>query len=215
MAQISLASGSVVEIQDILYEFVRDEALKGADRTADEVFGTLGELVEQFDPRNRELLAKRAEYQGRIDAYYREKRDNGWRPTAESAEQDAEDIERFLVDIGYLRPQSAIDFRMTTPQLDAEMDQNGPELVTPVNNASMAVGGANARWGSLYDAYFLSDVHPEIDRDAQRPARLRMVVEDTNAFLDEHVAGWEGGVRFGDIAAYSVATDDRGKYASL
>ena len=212
MAQISLASGSVVEIQDILYEFVRDEALKGANRTADEVFGTLGELVEQFDPRNRELLAKRAEYQGRIDAYYREKRDNGWRPTAESAEQDAEDIERFLVDIGYLRPQSAIDFRMTTPQLDAEMDQNGPELVTPVNNASMAVGGANARWGSLYDAYFLSDVHPEIDRDAQRPARLRMVVEDTNAFLDEHVAGWEGGVRFGDIAAYWVATDDRGKY---
>ena len=100
---------------------------------------------------------------------------------------------------------------MTTPQLDAEMDQNGPELVTPVNNASMAVGGANARWGSLYDAYFLSDVHPEIDRDAQRPARLRMVVEDTNAFLNEHVAGWEGGVRFGDIAAYSVATDDQGK----
>ena len=76
MAQISLASGSVVEIQDILYEFVRDEALKGANRTADEVFGTLGELVEQFDPRNRELLAKRAEYQNRIDAYYREKRDN-------------------------------------------------------------------------------------------------------------------------------------------
>ena len=212
MAQISLASGSVVEIQDILYEFVRDEALKGADRTADEVFGTLGELVEQFDPRNRELLAKRAEYQSRIDAYYREKRDNGWRPTAESAEQDAEDLERFLVDIGYLRPQSAIDFRMTTPQLDAEMDQNGPELVTPVNNASMAVGGANARWGSLYDAYFLSDVRPEIDRETQRPARLRMVVEDTNAFLDEHVAGWEGGVRFGDIAAYSVARDDRGEY---
>ena len=147
MAQINLASGSVVEIQDILYEFVRDEALKGANRTADEVFGTLGELVEQFDPRNRELLAKRAEYQGRIDAYYREKRDNGWRPTAESAEQDAEDIERFLVDIGYLRPQSAIDFRMTTPQLDAEMDQNGPELVTPVNNASMAVGRSQRPMG--------------------------------------------------------------------
>ena len=100
---------------------------------------------------------------------------------------------------------------MTTPQLDPEMDQNGPELVTPVSNASMAVGGANARWGSLYDAYFLSDIHPEIDRQDQRPARLRMVVEETNALLDLHVAQWNGASGIGDLSSFSVV-ESGGRY---
>ena len=215
MAQLNVASGNVVKVQDPLYEFVRDEVLTGTGWTADEVFGILGELVEGFDPKNQELLATRAAYQSKIDAYYQEKRSKGWRPTSESADEDAEDFERFLVDMGYLKPYKSVDFQMTTPQLDPEMEQNGPELVTPVNNASMAVGGANARWGSLYDAYYLSDLHPEIDKESQRPARLRMVVEETNAFLDEHVANWEGNVGFGDIASYSVARNIQGKYELL
>ena len=212
MAHVSLDSGGTLQVHDRLYEFVSNEVVEGTGCTADEVFRILGDLVERFSPRNRELLARREEVQGRIDDYYREKRSSGWSATPESAAQDAEDLEQHLVDIGYLSPRSPIDFRMTTPQLDAEMEQNGPELVTPVNNASMAVGGANARWGSLYDAYFLSDVHPEIDREEHRPARLRMVVEETNAFLDGHVAKWDGGVRFDDIARYSVARGAGGRY---
>ena len=215
MAQLQAVSGNVIQVQDRLYEFVRDEALKGTRWTADEVFGLLGELVEKFDPMNQELLTKRGALQSKIDAYYQEKRSKGWRPTTESADEDAEDFERFLVGIGYLKPYKPVDFQMTTPQLDPEMEQNGPELVTPVTNASMAVGGANARWGSLYDAYFLSDLHPEIDRELQRPTRLRMVVEETNAFLDEHVATWESNGGFGDIASYSVARNTQGKYELL
>jgi malate synthase len=215
MPQIHVASRNTVKVQHALYEFVRDEALKGTKWTVDEVFGILGELVEKFGPRNQELLDIRAAYQAKIDAYYQEKTGKGWRPTPESADEDAGDFERFLVDIGYLKPYKPIDFQMTTPQLDPEMEQNGPELVTPVNNASMAVGGANARWGSLYDAYFLSDIHPEIDRDLQRPARLCMVVGEINAFLDEHVASWEGNVRFGDISTYSLVKNTQGKYELL
>ncbi|MDE2861421.1 MAG: malate synthase G [Chloroflexota bacterium] len=212
MAQVSLDSGGTLQVDDRLYAFVRDEVVEGTGRTADEVFRILGDLVEQFGPRNRELLVMRQETQGRIDDYYREKRSNGWSPSPETADSDAEELEKFMVDIGYLPAAGPVDFRMTTPQLDAEMDQNGPELVTPVTNASMVVGGANARWGSLYDAYFLSDVHPEIDRDTQRPARLRMVVEETNAFLDEHVAAWADGVRFDDVTRYSVARGAGGRY---
>ena len=215
MAQLNMASGSVVQVQDRLYEFVRDEALKGIRWTADEVFGMLGELVEKFDPKNQELLATRVTNQSKIDEYYLEKRSAGWRPTPESADLDAEEFEQFLVGTGYLKPHKPVDFQMTTPPLDTEMDQNGPELVTPMSNASMAVGGANARWGSLYDAYFLSDRHPEIDGESQRPARLRMVVEDTNAFLDEHVASWESNVGFGDLASYSVARNVQGQYELL
>ena len=215
MAQLHAVSGNVIQVQDRLYEFVRDEALNGTRWTADEVFGILGELVEKFDSKNQELLTKRGALQSKIDTYYQEKRSEGWRPTAESADEDAGDFERFLIGIGYLKPYEPVDFQMTTPQLDPEMEQNGPELVTPVTIPSMAVGGANARWGSLYDAYFLSDLHPEIDRELQRPTRLRMVVEETNAFLNERVANWEGTGGFGDIASYSVTRNIQGKYELL
>ena len=212
MATITLASGARVEIADVLYDFVRDEAVTGTGWTANRLFGVLGELVQEFSPRNQELLAKRVSRQGQIDQYYISKRNGGWEPTHASAGQDAADLERFLVEIGYLEPEGSIEFSMTTPQLDADMDQNGPELVTPVNNASMAVGGANARWGSLYDAYFLSDVHPEIDREANRDARLRMVVDETTKFLDGHVAKWANGVGFKDIVSYSVRPNSQGTY---
>ena len=205
MAQIELPSGNSMEIAGLLFDFVRDEVVPGTGWTAEAVFRHLGELVEEFEPRNQALLERRIEVQQQIDGYYREKRAAGWQPSHQTREQDAADLEQFLIGIGYLQPDGPVDFEMTTPQLDPEMDQNGPELVTPVSNASMAVGGANARWGSLYDAYFLSDVHPEIDRGDQRPARLRMVVEETNAFLDQHVAQWNGISGIGDIASFSVA----------
>ena len=212
MASITLDSGATFEVADVLYDFVKDEALPESDWSAEEIFRRLGSLIEEFEPRNRELLAKREAFQQKIDDFFAGKRAEGWRPAADTAGADALEFERFLVDIGYLEARQDGGFAMTTPQLDAEMDQNGPELVTPVTNASMAVGGANARWGSLYDAYFLSDIHPEIDRETQRPARLRMVVEETNRFLDENVAGWDGGATFNDIASYRAAQDSQGRY---
>ena len=212
MAKVTLKSGAVLEVADVLYTFVQEEVLPGTGRTADAVYQTLGELVEEFGPRNQELLEARSQHQERVDQYYREKRRAGSQPTPESAEQDAAELERFLVEIGYLQPAKTPEFTMSTPALDAEMDLNGPELVTPVTNASMAVGGANARWGSLYDAYFLSDINPEIDRESRRPERLRMVVEETNSFLEQHVAPWEGEVAYDDIRSYSVTRNPAGEY---
>ena len=214
MAQLGLSSGNRVEIDDLLFDFVRDEVVPGTPWIAEAIFQHLGELVEEFEPRNRALLERRVDVQQQIDGYYRDKRSGGWQPTQEIREQDAAELEQFLISIGYLQPDVPVDFEMTTPQLDPEMDLNGPELVTPVSNASMAVGGANARWGSLYDAYFLSDLHPEIDRQEQRPARLRMVVEETNSFIDQHVAQWTGASGIGDIKSYSVA-DSNGRYELL
>ena len=211
MAQLGLSSGNRVEIDDLLFDFVRDQVVPGTPWTAEAIFQHLGELVEEFEPRNQALLERRVDVQQQIDGYYRDKGSGGWRPTQETRGQDAAELEQFLISIGYLQPDVPVDFEMTTPQLDPEMDLNGPELVTPVSNASMAVGGANARWGSLYDAYFLSDVHPEIDRQEQRPARLRMVVEETNSFIDQHVAQWTGASGIGDITSFSVADSD-GRY---
>ena len=212
MATLRLDSGANIDIAQVLYDFFAHEVVKDTRWPVDEVFRILGALIEEFAPKNRELLEKRAEFQGKIDRYYTDKRAGGWMPSKGSAEQDAAEFEQFLVETGYLDPERPLDFQMTVPQLDPEMDQNGPELVTPVTNASMAVGGANARWGSLYDAYFLSDIHPELDRDSHRRQRLRMVVEDTNAFLDNHVASWDEGVTFGDIVRYSVGVNAQGEH---
>ena len=212
MATITLDSGNTLQVADVLFDFMRDEALAGSKWTAEEVFRSLGRLVEEFGPTNRELLARRDEVQRKIDDYYVAKRGGGWLPTQESAEEDALDLERFLVETGYLEAGQDTGFTMTTPQLDPEMDLNGPELVTPVTNASMAVEGANARWGSLYDAYYLSDIHPEVDRETQRPARLCMVVEETNRFLDQYVAQWDNGAAFDDIVSFQAAQNSQGIY---
>ena len=210
MTTITLASGSPVAIDDALYAFVRDEVVPGTGKTADEVFTILGDLVQQFGPKNAELLDKRTARQASIDQYYLAKRKAGWKPTADSAANDAVELGQFLVDQGYLEPESTVQVDMTTPELDFEMSQNGPELVTPVNIASMAVGGANARWGSLYDAYFLSDINAEIDRDSSRDERLQMVVDRTNEYLDSHVAQWENGLGFNDLVSYSVSQNTAG-----
>ena len=215
MAQFELPSGNQVEVDDLLFEFVRDEVVSGTPWTAELVFRHLGELVEEFEPPNRALLDRRSGVQQQIDDYYRNKRESGWQPSHDAQAQDAAELEQFLIGIGYLQPDRPVDFEMTTPPLDLEMDLNGPELVTPVSNASMAVGGANARWGSLYDAYFLSDVHSEINRQEQRPARLRMVVEETSAFLDQHVVQWDNAGGIGDIQSFSVRQTDSGRYELL
>ncbi len=212
MAVITLDSGTTFQVADVLFDFMRDEALPGSKWTPEEAFRALGRLVEEFGPRNRELLTKRDDAQRKIDDYFIAKRAGGWRPSEESAGADALDLERFLVEIGCLEAQQDTGFTMTTPQLDPEMDQNGPELVTPVTNASMAVAGANARWGSLYDAYYLSDIHPEIDRETQQPARLRLTVEETNRFLDHHAAQWEGGAAIGDFVSFQVVPNAGGRY---
>lgn len=215
MTTVTLASGTPVEIDNVLYNFVRDEIAPGTGKTVDEVFTIIGDLVTQFGPKNEELLAKRIARQSKIDEYYLGKRKAGWEPTEDSAAKDAAELGQFLVDEGFLEPESAIEVNMTTPELDFEMSQNGPELVTPVNIASMAVGGANARWGSLYDAYFLSDLHPEIDRDSQRSERLQMVVDQTNDYLDNHVAQWENGKGFNDFTSYSVRQESGSRAALL
>ena len=204
MTTLTLASGATIEIDEELYMFVKEEVVPGTGKSVDEVFSMLGELVVQFDPMNRELLEKRTARQAKIDEYYVAKRKTGWEPTEGSAAKDSAEIGQFLVEQGYLGPEIDVDVKMTTPELDFEMSQNGPELVTPVNIASMAVGGANARWGSLYDAYFLSDIHPEIDRDSNRSERLQMVVDRTNEYLDGNVAQWEGDRSFNDLKSYSV-----------
>jgi malate synthase len=163
-----------------LARFIETEALPGTGVTAESYWAGLAGLVGRFMPRNRQLLAVRAEMQAAIDTWHRE---HG--PVA----ADPDGYERLLRDIGYLVPEPA-DFVIETAGLDPEISTIcGPQLVVPVSNARYALNAANARWGSLYDALYGTDAIGRAGElapgKAFNPARGAAVVAYGAKFLDE------------------------------
>nr|VFJ97564.1 MAG: malate synthase [Candidatus Kentron sp. LFY] len=187
---------SNLQIAKPLFDLVVEEIIPGTDIDPDAFWQSLAEIVRDLGPENEALLKKRDELQTRIDAWHR---DNRGKPT------DRKAYEQFLRGIGYLVPEGT-DFQVTTENVDPEIAiVAGPQLVVPVNNARYALNAANARWGSLYDALYGTDVLSEED-GAERgvgynPARGRKVIEYANAFLDQAVPlAWGS---YGDVHAFA------------
>lgn len=167
-----------IEVDCELHRFVNEEALPGTGLETDPFWRGFAALLARFAPRNAALLARRDELQARIDAWH----------LSHPGPVEIESYRRFLLEIGYLVPDGE-PFTVTTPNVDVEIAAlAGPQLVVPVNNARYALNAANARWGSLYDALYGSDVIPESD-DARRgeaynPRRGARVVRFVRDFLD-------------------------------
>jgi len=167
-------------VDPTLHAFVAEEALPGLGLDAATIWAGLAAIVRDMAPRNRELLATREHMQQRLDAFCAEHR--GHRP-------DPEMVRRFLTQIGYLEPEVE-PFTISTSGVDPEIATiAGPQLVVPVSNARFALNAANARWGSLYDALYASDVIPD-DDGAERgrgynPVRGRRVMGYAGDLLDE------------------------------
>ncbi|MEM7452603.1 MAG: malate synthase G [Pseudomonadota bacterium] len=163
--------------------FIADRALPGTGIDADTFFAALAGLVNDLAPRNRELLAFRDSLQAQIDQWHRE---HAGQP------HDAAAYKAFLEEIGYLLPQPDPAPQITTENVDTEITaQPGPQLVVPVMNARFALNAANARWGSLYDALYGTDVISE-DNGAMRaggynPVRGNKVIAWARNFLDRAV----------------------------
>ena len=156
------------------------ELLPQAGLDSESFWSGFGRAVDELAPRNRELLDERDRLQLSIDQWHRSRRDD---------ENDAVAYESFLRDIGYLLPEPD-DFAITTADVDPELSEvAGPQLVVPVLNARFALNAANARWGSLYDALYGSDViSNEGDRPPGRgydPVRGQRVVDFVRQFLDQ------------------------------
>ncbi len=135
-----------------LYDFITNEALPGSGVDPESFWAGVDKVVTDLTPRNDELLARRADLQAQIDRWHRQRVIGGF-ATA--------DYQRFLTEIGYLQPEPA-DFTITTPGVDPEITSTaGPQLVVPILNARFALNAANARWGSLYDALYGTDVISE------------------------------------------------------
>ncbi|WP_193048131.1 malate synthase G [Mycolicibacterium baixiangningiae] len=143
-----------LRVARVLYDFITNEALPGTDLDPDSFWSGVDKVVADLTPRNQELLARRDELQAQLDKWHRQRA---------IGPHDADEYKRFLIDIGYLQPDPG-DFTIGTTNVDAEIATTaGPQLVVPVLNARFALNAANARWGSLYDALYGTDVISEED----------------------------------------------------
>ena len=164
-----------------LADLLEADITPGTGISPEDFWNTLSALVAEFAPRNRDLLATRDHMQRQIDEWHR----------AHSGKDiDRTQYRRFLEEIGYLLPETE-SFSISTDNVDPEVAQvAGPQLVVPVMNARYALNAANARWGSLYDALYGTDVIPE-DQGAERggsynPVRGDRVIALAREFLDAH-----------------------------
>ncbi|MCQ4364619.1 malate synthase G [Mycobacterium gordonae] len=143
-----------LRVARVLYDFVNNEALPGTGIDPDSFWAGVDKVVTDLTPRNQELLATRDELQAQIDKWHKQR---------VIAPVDQEAYREFLTEIGYLQPEPD-DFTITTSGVDDEITTTaGPQLVVPVLNARFALNAANARWGSLYDALYGTDVISEDD----------------------------------------------------
>lgn len=183
-------------IDSALYAFVNNEAIPGTGVEAAAFWNSFEQIVADLTPTNVALLAKRDALQAQIDAWHQANRSF-----------DAAAYKAFLIEIGYLLPEGE-DFSVTTENVDAEIATlAGPQLVVPVKNARYALNAANARWGSLYDALYGTDVISEANGadkgKGYNPVRGAKVVEFGRHFLDDTFPLTLGS--HADVTLYSVA----------
>ncbi|OBL06340.1 malate synthase G [Mycobacterium sp. 1245499.0] len=175
-------SAGNLRVARVLYDFVNNEALPGTDIDPDSFWAGVDKVVTDLTPKNQDLLRRRDELQAQIDKWHRQR-------VIEPL--DIEAYRKFLIEIGYLLPEPE-DFTITTSGVDDEITTTaGPQLVVPVLNARFALNAANARWGSLYDALYGTDVIPEDDGaekgSSYNKVRGDKVIAYARKFLDEAV----------------------------
>lgn len=190
-----------LNIHKDLYALVSDEIAPGTGIDADTFWKEFDTIVSDLAPENRKLLDKRDSLQQQIDTWNLEHKDEPFAFDTYST---------FLKEIGYLLPEGD-DFKVTTENVDPEIASiAGPQLVVPVDNARYALNATNARWGSLYDALYGTDVIDELDgagRDGgYNPIRGAKVIACTEQFLDEVVSLDTGS--YSDITQFSLKTVD-------
>ncbi|MDG1948417.1 MAG: malate synthase G, partial [SAR86 cluster bacterium] len=189
---------STLEISSDIKEVLENEILPGLDISAENFWISFEKIIDNFSPRNKALLERREEIQTLIDEWHISKR---------GAAHNHDEYRSFLEEIGYIAPR-ANDFTISTANVDPEIKTiAGPQLVVPVMNARFALNAANARWGSLYDALYGTDMISEED-GAQKageynPKRGDKVISFSKNFLDETIPLQNGS--YNDVIGFEFA----------
>ena len=195
---MSMVAVGELNVDAELYALVKDEIAPDTGVDAEAFWHGLEGIVRDLGPENRRLLEKRDVLQAKIDA---------WHEGRESIDGVA--YRAFLQEIGYLLPEGD-HFQVLTNGVDPEVATvAGPQLVVPVDNARYCLNAANARWGSLYDALYGTDVIPEDDGAdkgaAYNPVRGEKVIARANEFLDETVPLSSGS--YAGVAAFALGEE--------
>ena len=190
-----------LQVSQELDNFLRNEVVPGIDVDPKEFWQSFEKILDEFGPRNRELLKKRTEIQKKIDEWHIER---------QGSDHNQQEYVSFLKEIGYLVDEGE-DFKITTDNVDEEIKTvAGAQLVVPVMNARFSLNAANARWGSLYDALYGTDMISE-EGGAERsgpynPVRGDQVIKFAKNFLDESVSLSDGS--YSEVTGFKV---DNGK----
>ncbi|MFN5447401.1 MAG: malate synthase G [bacterium] len=171
-----------LQVDTVLQRFIEDKVLPGTGITSDAFWKGFADITNDLAPKNAALLAERERLQNELDS---------WHKANPGPIADVTNYREFLESIGYLAPVPE-QVHVTTENVDAELSLTaGPQLVVPILNARYALNAANARWGSLYDALYGTDVIPETDGATRaggyNPVRGTKVIAFARNFLDQSV----------------------------
>jgi len=181
MAKKYISLGKL-SIASELSDFVNNELLPGTGVTKENFWSGLDKYAHELAPKNRKLLEFRENLQKKIDIWHRDRK---------GKKIDINEYSNFLIEIGYLKKEGK-KFQIETKNVDSEISSiAGPQLVVPVMNARYSLNAANARWGSLYNALYGTDVIPESDGASRgnkyNPKRGGKVIEYARNVLDSSI----------------------------
>ncbi|KMM38330.1 malate synthase G [Guptibacillus hwajinpoensis] len=184
-----------LQVAEELYEFINKDVIPGSGMSSEEFWLGLGDIVKDLAPKNKQLLEVRDDMQMKLNEWHKSNQDFHF-----------EEYKTFLEKLNYVEPE-VDDFTITTTNVDDEIAvQAGPQLVVPVNNGRYAINAANARWGSLYDALYGTDVISEENgadrKGSYNPIRGDKVVAYAKRFLDKTVPLKERS--HSDVMQYSI-----------
>ena len=167
-----------LKISSDLYEFIDSEAIPGTNIKNDEFWDNFSKIVHELSPINRTLIQKRDKIQEQID---------NWHKSQKGKEFNKVEYINFLKSINYLIEEKK-DFKIETNEVDEEISSiAGPQLVVPVDNARYAINAANARWGSLYNALYGTDVIPGKIGKNWDQERAKKVISFVRDFFNERI----------------------------